>query len=582
MKVALIGNPNSGKTTLFNSLTGLKQHVGNWPGKTIEKKEAFFGDFKIIDLPGVYSLSSHTLEEQVTEEFLLKEKPDLILNIIDATNIERSLYLTIQLLEKGFNVVIALNLIDYAEAQGIRISKKVIEEILGVKVIAIDASKPFDARKKLSNFKQVKPRLEINNKDKPNLINKRYQLIDSIIKRAVIKEHKRNLNSFIDNIVLNKFLALPIFFAVMFLLFKFTFDMSSPISALIEQSIDMINQVITNFLSQYNISGFVVSFITKGVIQGIGAVLVFVPVILILFFLISLLEDSGYLARVAFIMDKPMSLIGLNGKAFIPFLLGFGCNVPSIMATRIMEREEERKLAMFLIPFISCSGKLPVYLLFASLFFKTPTLVIISLYLLGILIIFLVGAILSRTFFRGAGSYLLMEMPLYKIPNLKNAFIHTWNKGKMFLVKAGTIIFLSVVIIWILATLPLGAEYASKESLIGKLGQAIAPIFKPLGFGRWDIAVALIFGVVAKEVIVGSLATIHNTSLNSVLLSYFTPISAYAFLVFILLYSPCLATLATIKKETGSWSFMLRIALFLSLFAWAISFLVKIFLGLFL
>jgi ferrous iron transport protein B len=582
MKVALIGNPNSGKTTLFNSLTGLKQHVGNWPGKTIEKKEAFFGDFKIIDLPGVYSLSSHTLEEQVTEEFLLKEKPDLILNIIDATNIERSLYLTIQLLEKGFNVVIALNLIDYAEAQGIRISKKVIEEILGVKVIAIDASKPFDARKKLSNFKQVKPRLEINNKDKPNLINKRYQLIDSIIKRAVIKEHKRNLNSFIDNIVLNKFLALPIFFAVMFLLFKFTFDMSSPISALIEQSIDMINQVITNFLSQYNISGFVVSFITKGVIQGIGAVLVFVPVILILFFLISLLEDSGYLARVAFIMDKPMSLIGLNGKAFIPFLLGFGCNVPSIMATRIMEREEERKLAMFLIPFISCSGKLPVYLLFASLFFKTPTLVIISLYLLGILIIFLVGAILSRTFFRGAGSYLLMEMPLYKIPNLKNAFIHTWNKGKMFLVKAGTIIFLSVVIIWILATLPLGAEYASKESLIGKLGQAIAPIFKPLGFGRWDIAVALIFGVVAKEVIVGSLATIHNTSLNSILLSYFTPISAYAFLVFILLYSPCLATLATIKKETGSWSFMLRIALFLSLFAWAISFLVKIFLGLFL
>ena len=582
MKVALIGNPNSGKTTLFNSLTGLKQHVGNWPGKTIEKKEAFFGDFKIIDLPGVYSLSSHTLEEQVTEEFLLKEKPDLILNIIDATNIERSLYLTIQLLEKGFNVVIALNLIDYAEAQGIRISKKVIEEILGVKVIAIDASKPFDARKKLSNFKQVKPRLEINNKDKPNLINKRYQLIDSIIKRAVIKEHKRNLNSFIDNIVLNKFLALPIFFAVMFLLFKFTFDMSSPISALIEQSIDMLNQVITNFLSQYNISGFVVSFITKGVIQGIGAVLVFVPVILILFFLISLLEDSGYLARVAFIMDKPMSLIGLNGKAFIPFLLGFGCNVPSIMATRIMEREEERKLAMFLIPFISCSGKLPVYLLFASLFFKTPTLVIISLYLLGILIIFLVGAILSRTFFRGAGSYLLMEMPLYKIPNLKNAFIHTWNKGKMFLVKAGTIIFLSVVIIWILATLPLGAEYASKESLIGKLGQAIAPIFKPLGFGRWDIAVALIFGVVAKEVIVGSLATIHNTSLNSILLSYFTPISAYAFLVFILLYSPCLATLATIKKETGSWSFMLRIALFLSLFAWAISFLVKIFLGLFL
>ncbi|MCK4523702.1 ferrous iron transport protein B, partial [candidate division WOR-3 bacterium] len=408
----------------------------------------------------------------------------------------------------------------------------------------------------------------------------RYGFIAGLIKESVEKPKidKIARSDYIDRVVTNRFLGIPIFLLIMYLMFQVTFTLAAPLMDLIDGFVGFLGEAVTGIITSIGGPEWLVSLFADGIIGGVGSVIIFLPNILLLFLIISFLEDSGYMARAAFIMDKVMHKIGLHGKSFIPMILGFGCNVPAIMATRTLENKKDRLLTILINPFMSCGARLPVYVLFVAAFFtRNQGLVIFSLYLLGIIIAIVMGLIFKKTLFKGLSSPFVMELPPYRFPTIKGTLIHMWERGKVFMIKAGTIIFSVVLLIWFLGSIPFGVEYASEQSAIGMIGKAISPIFQPLGFGTWQASVALIFGVLAKEVVVGTLGTLYGVAeegLGAVLRTAFTPLTAYVFMVFTLLYVPCVAVLAAIKRETNSWRWMWFAASYLTVVAWVVSFIV--------
>ncbi len=637
IKILLAGNPNVGKSTVFNYLTGMNQHVGNWPGKTVEQKVGTFKfggiECAITDLPGNYSITPYSVEEIVSRDAIINENPDVIINVLDAENIQRNLYLTVQMLEAGANVVLALNMMNYAKEKGVMINVNELEKTLGIPVVVIDARsgdgidklmkktiyqskhpkiiardltygleiddhireleklfahvkwgkapsswiaikllendeeiiekvKQSDDVKNIKKVKKTQKHLEsiLNENVEDVLIDARYGIIDAIIKKCVkrpkITDKSKTDN--IDDILTNKWLGIPIFLLVVWLIFELTFLIGTPIQDAISDGFGLLTTQLTPLLGD----GLLSSFVLNGVIGGVGGVLTFLPIIFILFLLLSIVEDCGYLARAAFVVDRFMNeVMGLSGKSFIPMILGFGCDVPGIMATRTIANESDRITTMLALPFISCSARIPIYALFTAVFFKNyQGTVTFALYLLGMLVAILVSLTLKRTVFKEESAPFIMELPPYRLPTVKSALLHMWERGSIFLKKAGTIILGVSILVWLLSNLPVGVPESSSSSLIGLIGSVVAPIFAPLGFGNWQSAVALIFGFMAKELILATYGSLFgvdpDTGLQAVLPSMYTPLSALSFMVFMLLYVPCVATMATIKRESNSWKWM--------------------------
>ena len=650
-KIALAGNPNSGKTTLFNQLTGARAKIGNWSGTTVEKKEGELKhqgkELKIVDLPGTYSLSAYSIDERIARTFLIEEKPDLVVVIIDASNLERNLYLVSQLLELGQNVLLDLNMIDLVRKRGIKIYTEKLSKILGIPVAEtvasegegiqeikdkiienlgnksntlkidygeleksissledflekrdgnIDLSRRALAIKILENDQDILKKLEHSDYFKEILemyhnieakfsedletfiIEKRYAYLKGVVKECTDKsftlEERITLSDKIDRIVTNRIGGIPIFLMFMYLLFSMVFKIGDPLVGLVDGFFGLLSEKASLLIEFLGLPPWFASFISDGIISGVGSVLVFLPYILLLFLGISFLEDTGYLARAAFIMDKVMHSLGLHGKSFIPMLLGFGCNIPGIMATRTLESNKDRILTILILPLMSCSARLPVYTLFAgALFPKNQGLVVFSLYILGIALSIIMAKLFKSLFFKGETTPLVMEIPPYRLPKLKNILLHMWSRSVIFIKKAGTIIFIAVIFIWALASLPVGVEYASEQSIVGRIGEFLAPVFKPAGFGFWQAAVALIFGILAKEVVVGTMGTLYGVGeegLSSIIQQQFTPLSGYAFLLMILIYIPCIAALATIKRETN-WKWTGIAVFYTFLLGWFLS-----------
>jgi ferrous iron transport protein B len=582
--VGLVANPNTGKTSLLNTLAGMNLHVGNWPGKTVEKKEGTidFHDEKIriVDLPGTYSINPYSNEEKIVREFLFEENPDVIVQIIDVNFLERNLLLTFELLALGKKLILAFNFNKEAGSKGISYDTEKIANILELPIVEIEAHIGENKEELLKKIIQTCEKDFVL----PSYFNKIRKGESDISHRSTLDFVKQNILPFyhspgndkksfrIDSWLLHKFLALPIFFLVMYLLFKITFTFSAPIV----DAIDYLFSLLSGVVEGLELPAFLASFLSEGIIGGVGSVLSFTPLIFILFLLIAVLEDSGYLARTVILLDRIFHKFGISGQTFLPMILGFGCNVPAIMATRTIQNKKERLIAIYINSFMSCSARLPVYVLFAAVFFPhNATIVIMGLYLFGVFVGLIASFFLSKLIKIDGENTLIIELPPYRWPSLKNIIKHAWWQMSMFVKKAGTLILGAVVIIWLLASFPWGVTYGSEDSWLGRIGQFIAPIFEPLGFGHWSFAIALIFGLVAKEVIIGTMGTLHGVSEESfldVLPALISPAGALAFLVFVLLYVPCLAVVATMKKETGSWKFTILHALSVTVIAWIASF----------
>lgn len=650
MDIALIGNPNTGKTSLFNTLTGSYEYVGNWSGVTVEKKVGIFKNNrdKLIDLPGIYSLNPLSKDEGVVTQFLLSEDVDKTINILDASQLERNLHLTIQLIEYGKPIVIGLNMIDVAKNRGIQVDSELLAAQIGVPIVPVIArtgkgcdnlsalvteEKHFSPDKGFIYYGEEMEEaiLELNTmlEGKTTLSTrwlaiqlfegngyvKKYvskyidqhevsELIQIVTKRvkasydtsieqyifqqrrekitnminaatAIKNENIVPLSEKIDKIVTNKFLGLPIFFLLMYFMFMLTFDgLGTPLSDALDGFFaGTLTNLLNGWLDSIGASEFIHSLILEGIVAGVGGVLVFVPQIFILFFFISLLEDSGYMARVALVMDRIMESVGLNGKAFIPMIIGFGCNVPGIMAARTIETPKERLLTILLTPLMSCSARLPIYALFVGAFFAAQkAFIVLSLYVLGIVVALILAKLFSSTILKGETSLFVIELPPYRLPQFQALWRSTWDKGKAFVKKAGTFIFAGSVFIWLLSySGPAGLNVDLDDSYLAAIGGVLAPLFTPLGFATWQDGASLITGFLAKEAIISTMNIIYfvpdEATLQGLLANYFTPLAAYSFMVFILLYIPCLATVATIYKETASkkWTaFSIGYALFIA------------------
>lgn len=575
--VALLGNPNVGKTTLFNSLTGSTQRVGNWAGVTVDKKEGYFNDIKIVDLPGIYAMDTYSNEEKVSKSFLETDEVDLILNIIDASNIDRNLYLTTQLKQFNKPIILAVNMIDVAKKKGIDIDYNKLSELLNVTVIPIIAFKE-------EGLDDIKNALKSDNFLRDNSDNdyqfnsekEAYAFIEDLLKKCSHTSGKVDyaLKDKLDNILLNPWLAYPIFISIMAAMFQITFAwVGQPLSDMLDE---MLNESFLPFVSDLlsGTSHWFQSLIVDGIIAGVGGILVLLPIILALFSCISILEDSGYMARVAFIMDKLMRKMGLSGKAFIPMIVGFGCTVPAIMSARTLESEKDRKLTALLVPLMSCNARLPVYAIFASVFFPNYVgLVVAGLYLLGVILAFILGILFKNTIFKKDEEPFIIELPEYKMPSLKNILKQVYEKAKSFLIKAGTIIFAMSVVIWVLSNFNLSGMVDVNDSILASIGGVLSPIFKPLGFGNWQSSVSLLTGLLAKETVVASMEVIFAGDLAAMLPLHFNAISALSFLVFVLLYTPCISVLGAMKKEYGTKFTLFSIGYQLIL-AWVVSFIV--------
>ncbi len=667
IKLALVGNPNCGKTTLFNALTGSNQYVGNWPGVTVEKKEGYAKvdghAVTIVDLPGIYSLSPYSMEEIVARNFVVGEHPDAIINIVDATNIERNLYLTVQLLELERPMVVALNFMDEVEKHGDKLDVAALSKALGVPVIPITARTGENVEEMLreahrqlhvgvtvepddlyddftheihhevgalihdkayaahlpahwSSIKLIegdelvekalgltaaeKAELETTIEkyegaydlgDRETLIaDSRYRFIQGVVRSAVSKGKKAEeltLSDKIDAVVTHKVLAIPVFLLMMLAMFAITFG---PVGGFLSDGVetlvsDKLAGALAAGLERAGAWPWLESLVVDGIIGGVGGVLVFLPQIALLFLFLSILEDSGYMARAAFIMDRLLRRFGLSGKAFIPMLMGFGCTVPAVMGARTMENEKDRRMTIMLAPFMSCSARLPVYGLIASAFFpRWSGVVVFSLYIIGLICAILSGIILKRTLFQGEPAAFVLELPPYRLPTFHNCAMHVWEKVRGFLVKAGTLILFMSVLLWFLQSFDpaLNMVEDSSASILGHLGGALAPIFAPLGFGTWQAAVALLTGLVAKEAVVSTLCLLYGFStadsgvaIHAALAGTFpSPVAAYAFLVFVLLYIPCVAAVSTIFKEMNSLKWTLRSVLWQVGWAYGVALLV--------
>lgn len=601
MEIVLVGNPNSGKTSLFNLLTGSKQHVGNWPGVTVERKEGKITlegkEYVLVDTPGIYTLDPDTIEQKVTRDYIFKTRPAMIINILDATNLERNLYLTLQMRESGLPMVVALNMMDEVEKNGDHIDMQKLSELLGAPVVGISVrtSEGVDELKKtVSRFFSgeitIRPYCTgCSSCSQCQSGEERYRVIETI-SRACLKTHMEEkgsgsaISEKIDRFVLNKYLALPIFFGIMFIVFSLTFgSLVNKVSNLIDYLLNtLFSGGVAAALTYVHAQGWLIALLCKGIIPGIGTVLTFLPQIAVLFILMSILEDSGYMARAAIMTDRLFASVGLSGSSFIPLIMGFGCSVPAIMSCRILPSEKNRRLTIILTSFISCSARLPLYTLLTGIFFKKyQGIVVFSIYLLGILVAVVAAALLNKLVFHGDTTAFVMELPPYRLPKVRNLLLHTWEKVKGFLIKAGTVLLVASVIVWFFQSFTPGFAMTSKpaESIWAAIGRAIAPIFIPLGFGNWQAATALITGVAAKEMIVSSFSVVSNTGGNLALLhqamaGLFTPLSAFAFMCFALLYSPCISAIAVMRKEFGSvrWT-VATLAIDLST-AWVVTFLI--------
>ena len=665
--IALAGNQNSGKTTLFNRLTGSNQHVGNFPGVTVERKEGTIKSYKeatLVDLPGIYSLSPYTSEEVVTRDFILEGHPDVLINIVDATNIERNLYLSLQLLELEIPMVIALNMMDEVNASGNSIDVKKLSDKLGVPVVPISAGKNegiFDLIDTLKKtVKEIKPKQsddeilkmpqfdfcsgEVHraihaiahivedharrlqyplrftatklvegdelieqalalHQDDRDIIDKivesmeqalgldreaaladmRYTYIEQLVKECVVKRnetlaHVRSEK--LDRIFTHKYLGIPVFIMIMLAVFYLTFGpIGGTLKALMEEGVGYVIDALSAFLVSVGVSDWLHALIIDGICNGVGSVVSFLPLIVVLFFFLSLLEDSGYMARVAFVMDKALRKIGLSGKSFVPMLIGFGCSVPAIMSARTLSSERDRKMTIIVTPFMSCSAKLPIYGMITAAFFPEHTaLVLIAVYGLGILVAIVSALLLKRTVFQGEPIPFVLELPNYRIPDARSVVLHMWEKAKDFLVRAFTIIFVASILIWFLQsfdfTLHMVAD--SGESMLAQLGTWLSHIFAPLGFEDWRASTALVTGITAKESVVSTLSVLTNATsdagLSAALMNIFTPVSAFAYLCFTVLYMPCVAAFAATKRELGS----MKEAMFTALFQTGVAYIVAL------
>jgi len=697
LTIALAGNPNAGKSTVFNALTGAHQHVGNYPGVTVEKKEGKIGykdyEINVVDLPGTYSLTAHSLDEIVARNFVVEEKPDVVVDIVDSSNLERNLYLSTQFMELGVPLILAFNMYDVAQKQGLDIDRNKLSKLLGSPIVFTVATKKIGmnqlldeainlvekkstlgmtalsygkemedeigkidsiitkdksltqkypskwlALKLLENDSEVIKKVkessnassilfQVENSvshlqkifnDTPDAIiaDRRYGFISGACSEAVKRNYeiRHTISDKIDKVLINRILGLPIFFGIMWLLFKLTFGLSSPLCDWLDGGIGWLGKQVGGLLPEESaVHGLVVD----GIIGGVGSVLSFVPIIFLLFLGMAVLEDSGYMARAAFVMDKLMHKIGLHGRSFIPMLLGFGCNLPAIMATRTIEDKKDRFVTILVNPFMSCGARLPVYTLFIGAFFakRAAGNVLFSLYILGIVIAIIMAKVFRSTFFKGPAAPFVMELPPYRIPTIKGSLIHMWERGAVYLKKAGTIIFAGCVLVWLLSNFPWSPQYSKdydklieqakgneelttqlknqkafeklEKSYAGKLGKAIAPVFRPLGFDNWKVSVGLVGGFVAKEIVVGTLGTLHSVgkveaeseNLRQALQNetrpdgskMFTPLVAYALMVFVLLYIPCVASIAVIKRETNSWRWTIFAAVYTTIVAWIVA-----------
>lgn len=696
--VAVAGNPNAGKSTLINAIAGSRLHVGNWPGVTVEKKEALFeyggNSIRLVDLPGCYSLSPYTQEEIISRDYLVTERPDLIINVVDSTNLERNLYLTVQLMELGIPMVLALNMSDEAEAKGYKINGTQMAETLGVTVISTSATRKAGLDELMQavvavagNREGHRPRIlnygedietvlnsldEHVRRDHPDVLETyprrwlllkllegdrlvlkttglsldtvpesifthlrqahdddveglladvRYALSAGLCREVLEKPATRSIEMTerIDRVVLNRFLGIPIFMAAMWLLFKLTFDLSAPFGEWIGAMTEgPFKRWAAAILGGIGAPDWTVSLVNDGIIAGVGFVLVFVPVIFAMMFFITFLEASGYMARAAFVMDRAMHAIGLHGKSFIPMLLGFGCNVPGIYATRTLENPRDKILTALLIPLMSCGARLPVYVLFVGVFFPDNSgTVIWSLYIMGIILAIVMGYLFKKTLFRGEAPMFIMELPPYRMPSLSSLCLHTWEKGKHFLFKAGTYIFAVSILVWFMLNLPWGVEH-KKDSYLGQAGQIMAPALAPIGFGTWEAASSLITGVIAKEIVVGTMGEIYapahtdneelptfgedlkeivvsfgsaakkavtsmlyldgeeeqeadQSALKQAIATGFTQLSSYAFMAFVLLYMPCMIVLAAMRQEFGTWKWVGVGFVYQTVLAWTVA-----------
>jgi len=657
MIFALAGNQNSGKTTLFNQLTGSNQHVGNFPGVTVEQKVGGITghhDISIVDLPGIYSLSPYSSEELLTRDFLLKQKPDAIINIVDTMNIERNLYLTLQLIELQIPMVLALNMMDEVHANNGSIDTARMREVLGIPVIPISAAKKqgltelvnqaidvagnrrkpdridfctgavhraihaishliedhaqsqgipprFSAIKLIEGDEVITDTLHLTENERDMiehavkemeteldtdreaaLADMRYQFIEEVCGECVHKaresrEYRRSVK--LDTVLTHKILAIPAFLAIMLIVFWLTFGVIGVrLSDLLLLGIDNLSQVVSGALTAFGLNPVIHSLIIDGIFVGVGSVLSFIPIIVTLFFFLSILEDSGYMARVAYMMDKPLRKIGLSGRSFVPVLVGFGCTVPAIMTTRTLSSERDRKLTILLTPFMSCSAKLPIYALFTAAFFpKYQVLVMISLYLIGIFFGILSGFIIKKTVYKGTAVPFVMELPNYRFPTAKSVFMLIWDKAKDFIQRAFTIIFLVTVIIWFLQSFDfrLNPVESGAGSILATVGRFISTVFAPLGFADWEVGAALVTGFAAKEAVISTLGVLMGAGpaeLGGILHTLFSPLTAFSFLVFTLLYTPCVAAVATVRREFGSIKGTAFTVLYQTGIAWLASF----------
>ncbi len=641
MRFALAGNQNCGKTTLFNALTGSNQHVGNFPGVTVDRKEGVLKGkgqtATVVDLPGIYSLRPYTQEEIVTRDYIIDEKPDGIINIVDATNIERNLYLTLQLLELRVPTVLALNMMDEVRENGGSIDVKKMSDELGIPVIPISAAKGegvselidkaietaknkilpqkhdfctedspvhrcihaithliedhaekigipprFCATKLIEGGDNIADKLSLDENEREliehcivqmedesgldrnaALADMRYEFIESVVEKSVVKCHesKGHIRSVkADKILTGKYTAIPVFLGILFLTFFLTFNVIGKyLSDLLNLGITSLSGVIDNALTAYGLNPVLQSLIIDGIFAGVGSVLSFLPIVVTLFFFLSILEDTGYMARVAFIMDKPLRKIGLSGRSFVPMLMGFGCSVPAVMATRTVSSDRDRKMTVMLIPYMSCSAKIAIYAVFTQAFFPAGgAFVMMGLYLFGVLLSIVVALVLKSTVYKGQPVPFVMELPNYRFPSAKSVALLLWEKAKDFLSRAFTVILLATVIIWFLQSFDYKINFTtdSSQSLLAYIGRGISVIFRPLGFEDWRVTTALVSGFTAKEAVVSTLAVLSGTNadgLAAALPSIFTPLSAVSFLVFTLLYTPCIAAVSTIRKEFKSF-----------------------------
>ena len=675
MTIALAGNPNSGKTTLFNELTGSRQHVGNWPGVTVEKKEGIYRknrEVTILDLPGTYSLSPYSAEEIVARDYIVKAKPSAVINIVDGSSIERNLYLSLQIMETQIPMVIAMNMMDEVEARGDNIDCEKLSKILGIPVVpivarvgkglnelmnaAVEAAGKGHRSQRLALFeddlessieavadvlggadvdenywkaikliendeavvKELGPEKRTAVKQLTDEANRqaggdaeakiadyRYQYIGKIVKACVRRSHRTSTETKsdkLDKILTNRFLALPIFAAIMYLLFACTFSenflfmegLPSPgiwLAGLVEEGWGALTGVLERALEAAGASQWVFSLVIDGIMAGIGAVAGFLPLVLVLFLLLSFLEDSGYMARVAFVMDRIFRHFGLSGRSFIPMLMGFGCSVPALMASRTLESDKDRKITMMITPFMSCGAKLPIYAMFACTLFSAynQTAIIFSIYMLGIAVAVISALILNKFAFKSDTSNFIMELPQYRIPTLKSVAIHGWEKVKGFAVKAGTIIFASTVLIWLLSNFNLGGMCDMEESFLAAFGNGIKWIFYPLGFADWRASVGVVTGWIAKENIVATFGQLFggvgDEAVEAIMAgeqalpeisAVFTPVAAYAYMAFNLLCMPCFAAVGAIRREMGSLKWTLRAVGFQMLIAYLVAMMINL------